>query len=313
MRSQMKKSLVVLLTLVMMFAMNAAAFASNTDPNFTKSGNTAYTYRVVQNSGSTVTLQVGPANSSWAFTGFSTAAEAANVTWSPQYGSDLMSMGTPTVVDLGGGVFVNQIVLTTQSNYGAYGIRATWNNGASTLPTMDFTINVDPSTMQAAKTGITVDVQAPAAGGLDKWNDINTNITATPAGISTTNPLYDTLAIQKYSTPFAALVSMFNANPTATNWKTFLNTSEFQSNGTYLYSLTGYTGYDELGDVALTQARAAADMSGWKYCVYRGSDLHKIAMSDTIGASGFALNNGDTVVWRYCDYTYTFPANYTPM
>lgn len=307
------KALILLIAVVMMLAMSATAFASDSDPNFTKSPSTEYTYHVVQSSGTQITLQVGPADSAWSFTGFSTPAEAAKVTWTETYGADLMNVGTPTVVDIGGGVYVNQVVLTTQNYWSAYGIRATWNNGAASEPYMDFTVNVDPISMQAAKTGITVDVQAPESGALAAWNNLNTNITATPVGASSSNPLYNTLAIQKYSTPFAALVAMFNSNPTELDYSTWLNTGGFTPDGTYLYSLTGYTGYDELEEEFLTQTRDASGLYGWQYCVYRGQDLHKVAMSQTIGASGFALNSGDTVVWYYGILGYTFPAYYTPM
>lgn len=66
-----------------------------------------------------------------------------------------------------------------------------------------------------------------------------------------------------------------------------------------------------VGNRFLDQKRDASATSydGWRYCVYR--DGVKVNASDYINAASFALTDDDVVVWRYEDFSYVFPTNYS--
>lgn len=302
---KLTKGFALLIVLALVIAiMPFSAQATFTYNNFTKSPATAYNYHYFIGDTNTITLQVGPADDYWYFVGFASEAEAANtnVSWTIDSKLSLVSQGP---VEYSAGVWVNQVVLELAGTaWGAAAVTATWTANNASYP-MSFTVNIDPATTQAAITGIVVDVYAPATvQGTTPYVAWHTK---TATGISVT-PLADALAsipqgfvaIQNYSTPLAALVEMIDDGP----YNQVLSDIDYGNDGSYLSAIEAFIDSDYN-----TQLRSAYGYEGWRYCVYRNDS--KLDVSESINANAFALVNGDVVVWRYCDYNYSFPSTYT--
>ncbi len=315
---KLSKGLALLIVLALVLAiMPFSAQATFTYNNFTKSPTTEYTYRLVSGSTDQITLQVGPANDSWIFVGFDSQDDAANtnVTWTID---SKLTQVSQAPVQLASGKWVNQVVLALAgSNWGYASVRAAWTGNPGCSYPMDFSINIDPATPQTAKTGIVVDVYAKEftinEGEddefiFDEWHSVtNGGITATVLSQSIETLPIGFVGIQNFSTPLAALIAM-KGTPTSSTYENVLSTVGYADNG-YVYSITAFVG--QTGADFDTQQRDEyiPTYDGWRYCVYRNGT--KVDSSESISASSFALCNNDVVVWRYDDYNYTFPTNYS--
>lgn len=307
---KLSKGFALLIVLALVLAiMPFSAQATFTYNNFTKSDATEYAYRLVSGSTDQITLQVGPADDYWNFVGFDSQSDAANtnVTWTIDSKLTKVSQSAVQV----GSKWANQVVLALSgSNWGYASVTATWTANPASYP-MSFTINIDPATAQTAKTGITVDVYAKAFNGLTAWHSKTATggITATVLSQSSETLPSGFTGIQNFSTPLAALVAM-KGTPTPSTYGQILSTIGYDDTG-YVNSITAFTGYDDILDEYSTQKRDASNTTydGWRYCVYRNNT--KVNSSDYINAASFALQNNDVVVWRYEDFSYVFPTNYS--
>ncbi|MBR4655979.1 MAG: hypothetical protein IKO68_05310 [Oscillospiraceae bacterium] len=311
---KLSKGFALLIVLALVLAiMPFSAQATFTYNNFTKSPATEYTYHYVVGDTNQITLQVGPANDAWIFVGFDSQADAANtnVTWTID---SKLTKVSQAPVQLASGKWVNQVVLALAgSNWGYASVRAAWTGNPDCSYPMDFTINIDPKTVQTAKTGIVVDVYAKQLEidedtVIPAWHSKTASgITATVLSQSSETLPSDFTGIQNFSTPLAALIAM-KGTPTPSTYTKVLSAVGYDVTG-YVNSITAFIG--RTGNVYLTQQRDADPVTydGWRYCVYRNGE--KVGACDYINASGFALQNNDVVVWRYDDYSYTFPTNYS--
>lgn len=314
---KLSKGFALLIVLAMVLAiLPLSASADFTYNNFTKSPTTSYSYYLVSGSTDQITLQVGPADDYWNFVGFDSQADAANtnVTWTID---SKLTKVSQSPVQLASGKWVNQVVLELAgSNWGYASVTATWTANPNSYP-MSFTFNIDPATAQTAKTGIVVDVYAKqfttVIGGqsvtLPAWHSktATSGITATVLSQSSETLPSGFIGIQNFSTPLAALVAM-KGTPTPSNYTRILSDVGYDAGG-YVYSITAFIG--RTGNIYTTQQRDASTTSydGWRYCVYRNGV--KVNASDSISAASFALQNNDVVVWRYEDFSYVFPTNYS--
>ena len=306
---KLSKGFALLIVLALVLAiLPFSAQATFTYDNFTKSPTTDYSYYLVSGSTDQITLQVGPADNNWTFVGFDTQSDAANtnVTWTID---SKLSKVSQAPVQLASGKWVNQVVLELAgSNWGYASVTATWTANPASYP-MSFSINIDPATAQTAKTGITVDVYAKAFNGLTAWHSKTATggITATVLSQSSETLPSNFTGIQNFSTPLSALVAM-KGTPTTSTYKQVLSAVGYDSNG-YVNSITAYI--SRSGNTYNTQQRDASTTSydGWRCCVYRNGV--KVNASESISAASFALQNNDVVVWRYEDFSYVFPTNYS--
>lgn len=73
--------------------------------------------------------------------------------------------------------------------------------------------------------------------------------------------------------------------------------------GTYVVKSLTFDGHEPLTNYT----DANYNYFGWQYRVYRGGQ--KLAISELIGADECALQNGDTVIWKYGQYgVVSFPS-----
>ena len=307
-------ALLIVLALVLSI-LPFSASADFTYNNFTKSPTTAYNYHYFVGDTNQITLQVGPANDYWGFVGFDseTAAANSNVTWTID---SKLTKVSQSAVEYSTGVWVNQVVLELAgTNWGEASVTAAWTANPNSYP-MSFTISIDPATAQPAKTGIVVDVYAKEFTTIinnvevtfDEWHSVtNGGITATALSQSSETLPSGFTGIQNFSTPLAALIAM-KGTPTSSTYTQVLSAVGYEVSG-YVNSITAYV--EQTGQIFVTQQRDASTTSydGWRYCVYRNGV--KVNASEYISASGFALQNNDVVVWRFDDYSYIFPTNYS--
>lgn len=267
-----RKLLSVLVVLAMLFTCSAVAFAADSDPNMTAPNSNQFSQRV--DGTQTATLQAGPANSGFVFTGFDSATSAQGVTWTVVSGNaSLVSIGTPTQ-PIVSGKYVSQVIVSrasgiSQSAHGPVVIRATRTSNSAYV---EFTVVVDATSAQTVASNVKVAVfngnQRIATG------------TVTAALPASGNPLYNTAAAQTYSTPAAAVVAMIGNG---------INSAVFQNNGTYLYSI------DNLA------AQSSAPYKGWTYRVYEGSTSTKTldATSADTSIAGYDLGSYDGIILMY--------------
>lgn len=302
-------------------AIPAFAATSATDDKLTKPASDPYTYRIASDRiTTTATLRVGPAHDDFTFMGWATpeAASAATVEWTVTQGTDLVTLGVPSIVPVTEGTVVSyayQVVVSStkdRAKFGAASVRAEWINAPNPSPygaSMDFSINVDSYNQQKAKTGVIVDVQidkTAAAKGFETYAD---NIKVVASGSYTlNNPLHSTTAAQTYSTPLGALVELIKpTGVTAADYDSHIQGMTVKSDGTYLDGVNGYY----FDGTVKTSDRHADGWEGWVYRVYRGTGSVKnmVPESAYVGSSGLSLQDSDVVMWRYGNFT--FPATYT--
>lgn len=295
-----KKILAVVMAVAMLFALGLNAFAVNTDPNMTVGPNTQYATPVAE--GSSVTLAVYPADSSWYSTSFNSLSDAATgITATINTGSNVISSqfsyGSGSEIVNGVTKYYATVTVTALTGvYGPASIRIT--NTYNTNAYIDMTIFVEaldqggnPDSISATSINVMV---------LDQYY-YNAfayvgNQTVSAANSATTNTFYgDSSAAQTYATAGNTIdnllsntvinsVSAYGGYVSSMNLKTY--------NGTY-------QNYGQLVDPN------TYEYIGWNYGVLRyvSGVLSYVSDSAILSAASFDLQDGDTVVWIYGSYS----------
>ena len=284
-----KKLMSLLLVVVMVFAMSANAFAATGGPNFTKSDASEWSTPVT--AGSSVTLMVGPADSSYYYTGFATSEEAAEKVpasaWTVNYGAGNFTYTVGTAADTnyyGEACYAATITITPNADYyGPISVHAVPTDATSAWTYVDMTVYSEaPSTVDIADaTGVYVEV-ADVRSEANVLADLD-GISVVPAGDgASTNPFKNAEACaQSYPTAMGALANLVAANKISVS-----------ANAGYIQTIT------PVGGTALT---AYTDESwnyyGWNYCVIRDDAI--VEESSMISASVLPVQSGDIVIWAF--------------
>jgi len=277
-----KRLLPVLLAFVLVFSLSMTALASDTDlTNFTKETNELWT--TVVTAGASTTIDVGPANLSYVYTGFSTSTAAANVSWSINFGSALINSYSSAPFQMPGGDWVNR--LTVNTNSGVQGTASfhavNTNAGAQPTATVDMTVAIEPSSVTE--------------------DPVLTEVYVVDVSGSPTDVIVDDESVDVYASVADPISSLLNITlgkssayqnvPSAMNtlnallYSSYISTATNPSPGDYATEIDGLSGY-------------------WTYAVYDGNgDLEP--MSQVISASVFELPaSGYTVVWKYGSWSF---------
>lgn len=279
------------LTLSMVFSMGAMAFASDTDPNMT-TYQTPFTTVVNEadlaasgGQGIDVTLQAGPADSAWAFTGFSTAAAAKQVNWSVVSGSTTGVKFKASKANLiGTDQYVSYALIHVDAN-AAPGAASILAKRADTGAFVNFTVLVNPTKLQTEAVPASFEIYGP-------------NATATSAPIAfgkgdvwAKNYISD----RHFVTVADSLLTMLT-NKVVSN---------YSAPGGFVQSFT-------IGD----KVYAPSYPDGWQYRIYRlesGNTYKPVEISSVLGIDDINLQKGDIVQWRMGSYSNTnlFPTEIT--
>lgn len=283
-----KKLMSLLLVVVMVFAMSANAFAATSDPNFTKTSDTAWS--TVATAGSAVIVKAGPANAYYSFTGFDTSDEAKAVSVSYNCGEDLVqSISVDSALVASTNTYAAAVSVTPKSNVtGPISIRVSKSSAAS-APYVDLTIYVEKASGYVDD--VTVDVEVVDLHDDTYMYEYGSSMTVKAAGKETANP-YNASAgcAQTYPTAAGALYSLMRAgNISFTQSEGYVGTISDNHNN----SLEGYTNEDW------------TIYYGWNYCVLRDDpttaavDYEIVAESSVVSASVLPVQEGDRVFWAF--------------
>lgn len=274
-KTMYSKAIVFVMVLAMVLSMTCVSFAANNDPNMT-AYNTAYTTTFTQGAGGTVDLQTGPANSSWAFTGFNNKAGADNVTWSIVSGSITgVTLSTPTAVNLGGGKWVTKATATVSSSApaGSASIKVVNNNPSANGAYVNFTIVVNPTSPVTTTAGAIFEVYTTAS----TTSAIITGSGVVSAGTTNSNKNFITVADSMDPMVLSGAISAYD-----NSWG-------------YVTSMT----------VSGTPV-APAYPDGWQYRIYRDENsdgtYEMVGITQYLGYDDVILKNGDIVQWKVGSY-----------
>lgn len=297
MKTIVKKTTALILCLILAFAMSATALGSDSDLTyFTKSDNTDWTETVTQ--GNSVTLQAGPANGSYVFTGFSTQAAAQNVDWTVNTGGSLIDSSSQSAYEVESGVWASTLTIDTINNdYGSISVKATNdNNGAAATAFADFTVVVENYSTVSAVTNI--DIEVADIHYVDSYmyvyNDGETVQAADASGGTFDNV---TGAAQTYPTAADALDKILDSSFTGTLYEVPEYIKAINLVGAYVSSIQAFDWYNGGYPTLAPYLNGNNDWIGWHYCVIRSGDI--VEQSDYIGASALELQNGDDVYWAF--------------
>lgn len=261
------KIMTLVLVVVMVFAMSATAFASDSDPNMT-SQDGVFTYVATEGNAEDFYAMAGPANSYWAFTGFDTQVGADNVTWSVLAGSTSgVSVSSTEAVELEAGKYVSMAVISVDSTAPAGTASVEVKNNATNAK-VNYTVVVNPTSAASAATGVNFEIYAPGAQ------------TPTATGVGTV-AVSDYYSDRNFPTALDSVASMFS-NGVINNYK---------------------ASYGYVSSITVNGQEYAANYTtneGWQYRVYRNNQI--VSTSEVLGADDFALQSGDKVVWKYGAY-----------
>lgn len=277
-----RKIAAVGLTLSMVFSMGALAFASDTDPNMTNY-QTPFTTVVTQaqlersgGQGVDVTLQAGPADASWTFTGFSTENGAMQTYWGLVKDSTAgitISKMSPEKIRPYQYASCENVHIAADAAFGSASVEAITPAGGF----VNFTILVTPTNPQPdsrASFEIYQDASfVPMASGSG----------AVSAGNYGSDRNFVTVADSLKTMKTAGLIS------------------DYKADYGFLTSLTVN------GKVYQPDYPA-----GWKYRIYRltsGKTYRPVGTSAVVGIDDINLKPGDIVQWRIGSYndTHLFP------
>ncbi len=298
-KTTVKKTTALLLCLILAFTLSAMALANDSDlTNFTKGPDTDWTEVVDQ--GDSVTLQAGPADSYYAFTGFSTQAAAQNVEWDVNAGSSLIDSSSQSTYEVSSGVWVSTLTIDTVNNdYGPISVKATNdNNGAAATAYADFTVVIENDTTISAVTNI--DIEVADIHYVDSYMYVYSDgLTVSAADGSGGTFDGKDYAAQSYPTAAMALDTILDPSFAGTLYEVpeHIKAINLGLNSAYVSSIQAFDWYYGGYPTLAPYMNGLSEWIGWHYCVIRSGDI--VAESDYIGAEAFELQNGDDVYWAF--------------
>ncbi len=277
-----KKILAVVMAVAMLFALGLNAFAATSDPYLVVGPNTLYSTPITANT--SVMLTVTTADSSWHRTGFSSATDAVGgICATVTVGSDKVSVSSSYGYELftnyyNSSAYLATISVTGESNaYGPASIHVQKSNDATAY--IDLTVYVEPSTVQNAVNGISVEVVDIQDYTMYEYADSLTVKAAAAESCAFTNM---SGAAQNYPTAADALAKLVSS--------------------TSGMSLIAYDGYvDAITDSNNTTLAGYYDQlwvgHGWNYCIVRNGAI--VAHGDIFSAAVMPIETGDAVYWAF--------------
>lgn len=265
------KAIAFAMVLALILSMTCVSFAANNDPNMTVY-ETDYTTIFTEGTGGTVDLQAGPANSSWAFTGFTNKAGADNVQWSIVDGSiDGVTISAPQAVNKSG-KWITKVTATVSSSAEA-GSASIMVVNKATNAYVNFTIVVNPTTL----------VTTPADASFEVYS-----AASTISAISTGNG----------SVSAASHSSDRNFITVADSMSTMVSSGTVSAyNDSY-----GYVTSMTVSGTPIEPAYPA----GWQYRVYRDTNndntYEMVGITQYLGYDDVKLQDGDIVQWKVGNY-----------
>lgn len=275
-----RKVAAVGLTLSMVFSMGALAFASDTDPNMTNY-KTPFTTVVSEDvlagsggQGVDVTLQAGPADASWTFTGFNSVTGANQTYWGVVQDSTkgiTISMMSPKKAGTGRYASREKVHIPADAAPGSTSILARSVAGGF----VNFTILVNPTDPQPEAVSAFFEIYDKGAEAVP--------LTSGSASASVDGYASD----RNFVTVADSLKAM----------KTSGLVSDYDADYGFLKSLT-----------VNGSVYKPAYPEGWQYRVYRLSSGHTyrpVGVSAVVGIDDINLMPGDIVQWRIGSYNDT--------
>ena len=307
-KRRMKKGLAIVIALVMVFAMTATAFATDSDPNltFVNNAQARTEYQISDITSDTkLYLQATPASASWSATTFDTESAAEGVVWTST-NENMAKVDSIDAVAASVGGYYSQATISIKSTAGAGACSIKAAKGSAYV---NFTIVIEDADSATENTASNVSIYINDARGTTLLNVAKTGVTAT-LPTESTNPFYSaTYKADTYSTPAYALAAIKNpsgtynmeeycadyvtdftiyASSTPTIPTTYIDTitTDVLNAETYVVENKTYSPiYSEAG------------YYGWYYRVVRNGSV--VEESKVIGAADFKLNSNDTVYWLY--------------
>jgi hypothetical protein len=311
-----KKLFALLMAIVLVVSLSSGltAFAASNDPNFTNAPGTAYTTFLNAANNFEADIAAGPADSYYMFSGFDDEEDAANVTWTVNYGSSAQIVAnSQTEIEVSEDVWASQVTVErVGTNYGPTSFRAT---SGFTSATMDLTVVVDcaqPESNRSIAVLVQYNESETYSGTVFDSDYYAFNYVTSVVPSQASDPLVtgEEQLAQNYHTPIGALARMITSPPPGWFYMTKIAGANILTDGSYVYGIQFYT--DRFG--ATTAMLNGEGYSGWQYRVYdlaEGGAVNPDSASGLIGAGAFPVEAGQVVVWRYGSYmdSSLFPDN----
>lgn len=286
---KMKKMFSVGLAAAMVMTTGLSAFASASDPfwttypNLTNYSNTDYNYTFPKGTAASQGLEVRGTDSTWVNYGYFTTALLDDITWSLVGGSnpDVSYIPTSSAGTQVGSDYTAKTTVSVANNadYGLAVVEAQNPVGGY----MDFTIVVNPT----SDIGPVSDVDVYAYNGSVGTSNLLASSTGATVNTNTVNSNI------KYPSAMDAIAAVADSGTefvVDNSWGSYILTSVKIGSTNYVNS---------------------SNTSGpaWIYRVYDADgDIKDI--SEKAGAEVLNVEEGETVVWVYGDYSYEFPATF---
>lgn len=151
-----KKLVSLVLTMVMVLAMSTTTFAATSDTILSKPDGNNYLWNASVNPGGEATFYVGPANSSYSFTGFDNATDAAKeITWTVSYGESKVKKCTTGTAEISGHGYASTCTVDIAANATSGVVLVEAKRGTQTC---DFYVVVEDTTKNIAAKNISVEM-----------------------------------------------------------------------------------------------------------------------------------------------------------
>lgn len=278
-----KKLVSLVLTMVMVLAMSTTTFATTSDTILSKPDGNNYLWNASVNPGGEATFYVGPANSSYSFTGFDNATDAAKeITWTVSYGESKVKKCTTGTAEISGHGYASTCTVDIAANATSGVVLVEAKRGTQTC---DFYVVVEDTTKNIAAKNISVEMYDFYTG--NSYFAVDGPMTVQAANGNTSSKFHgDPSAAQYYATAADTLDNMIEDNAIA------------NIDASYGY-ISGISMYDDNGNATkmLEGGYSEAGYYGWMYGVIR--DGKYVEESLNLSAAVFDLQDGDTVLWVY--------------